>query len=135
MSRYMRIENAAFDQVDLPFPLSVKLGRFCQPLPAGSDSQTFATSVQLGAPMISAEVRLRGTAVAESLELGRAGELRFTVAPTCSGQKGRSVSLNGAVLHAAELTYEQTAMATALLRFVAAAPAGDRDPLAAEDLP
>ena len=133
MNRYMHIDAARFGAIDLPLPLSVKLVRCCQPLPAGGDAETFATSIQLGRPVISAEVRIRDTAVAESLPLGQAGTLAFTVAPTRGGQAGRTVSMEGAVLHAVELTYEQAAMACAVLRFAAEAPGGNQDPVAAED--
>ena len=133
MNRYTRVENVSFGQTQLPLVLSVKLARHCQPLPAGGDNEFFATSVQLGRPLISAEVRLRDTAAAESLSLGQVATLAFSVGGASSGQAGRSVQLAGAVLHSMDLTYEQAAMACAVLRFVAAAPQGNQDPLTAED--
>jgi hypothetical protein len=133
MNRYTRVENVSFGQAQLPLVLSVKLTRQCQPLPAGGDSDFFATSVQLGRPLISAEVRLRDTAAAESLALGQIATLTFSVGGASSGQAGRSIQLQGAVLHSMELTYEQAAMACAVLRFVAAAPQGNQDPVIAED--
>jgi hypothetical protein len=133
MNRYTRVENVSFGSAELPLVLSVKLTRHCQPLPAGSDDEFFATSVQLGRPLISAEVRLRDTAAAEALPLGQIGTLAFRVGGASHGQAGRSIELQGAVLHSMELTYEQAAMACAVLRFVAAAPQGNQDPLVAED--
>ena len=133
MNRYTRVENVSFGSTELPLVLSVKLARHCQPLPAGGDDEFFATSVQLGRPLITAEVRLRDTAAAESLSLGQIATLAFRVGGASSGQAGRNVQLEGAVLHSMELAYEQATMACAVLRFAAAAPHGNQDPLIAED--
>jgi hypothetical protein len=133
MNRYTRIEDAAFGQTALPLVMSIKLTRHCAPLPAGGDDEFFATSVQLGRPLIAAEVRMRDTSVAESLALGQAATLSFRVCGTRKEQPGRSIQLQGAVLHSAELAYEQAAMACAVLRFVAAAPDGNQDPVESED--
>ena len=133
MNRYTRIEGASFGQTELPLVMSIKLARHCPPLPAGSDHEFFATSMQLGRPLITAEVRMRDTAVAESLSLGQVATLSFSVGGTQQEQPGRSVQLEGAVLHSVELSYEQATMACAVLRFVVAAPDGNQDPLIAED--
>ena len=135
MERYQRITSVAFDQTALPLPLSVRLSRRAEPQPAAGDSDGFATSVQLGCPLIVAEVRIRGTAAAEGLSLGARGTLALTIAPTGGGQPSRTVTLIGAILTAIELSYEQTSMASATLRFVAEADDGDTDPFSAEEAP
>ena len=135
MSRYGKIESVSFGQIDLPLPLSIKLTRQSEALPAAGESDSFATSLQLSQPKIMAEVRVRGTAVAESLTVGDAGTLAFTISPTSEAQRSRRVTMQGAVLCSVELVYEQTSMACAALSFVAAAPDGNQDPVTAEDLP
>ena len=121
MSRYVGIASAAFDGIALPLPLSVRLSRQCQTSPAGGDGDLFATSVQIARPALAVEVRIRDTAVAEGLSLGRHGVLSFTV--------------TGAVLASVELSYEQIIPATATLRFVVQADDGLTDPVQAEELP
>jgi hypothetical protein len=133
MNRYMRISAVTFGNVDLPLPLSVRLSRRCDALPARGQDDRFATSVQLGAPTIIAEVKVRDTGVAESLALGQGGTLSFTVGATRKGQLPRRVRIEGAILHAADLVYEQAAIATGVLRFVAEARDGQIDPFTAED--
>jgi hypothetical protein len=135
VSRYTHITTAAFGDTNLPLPMWVKLSRHCQPLPAAGDNQRFASSVQLATPTISAAIQIRGTAVAESLSLGTEGDLVFAVLPAKSMIKARKITLHGAVLHAVELAYDQSEMACAVLRFVAACADGNTDPVIAEDLP
>ncbi len=50
------------------------------------------------------------------------------------GAAPRRIVLTGAVLTAVELTYEQSSMATATLRFVAEATDGQQEPFLAEDV-
>jgi hypothetical protein len=133
MHRYGRIECMSFGQTALPLPLSVRIGRVADVAPARGQNDAFATSVQMTAPRLTAEVRIRGTAVAEALTPGEQDTLTFTIAPTESGQSGRSVALAGAVLTAVELAYEQAGLATAVLRFVAEADPGTVSPFSAED--
>lgn len=133
MDRYTRIESLSFDASDLPLPLSVKLLRRSEARVAGNDSDAYPTSVELAPPSVTAEVRIRGTAAAEALSLGSSGELVFTVAATNSGTSVRTITITGAVLVAAEISYEQSSMATALLRFVAEADDGSQNPYSAED--
>ena len=133
MSRYTRIQSVQFGQTSLPLPLSVRFSRRTEAMPSFADSDIFATSVQVGAPVLVAEVSVRGTAVAESLSLGDVGTLSVTIGPTGAGQTARLVALDGAVLTNIELIYEQSAMAVARLQFVAEAPSGVSDPFAAED--
>lgn len=132
MRRYDRIESVTFDGDALPLPLSVRLSRRGEPLPAAGDGEPFATSVQLGAATIAAEIRLRGLAAAEELILGCRGDLAIVLG-AADGYHRRTVRLFGAVLVAVEHAYEQAAMATALLRFVAEAADGDEDPFVAEE--
>ncbi len=133
MERYGRIQSVTFGQTPLPLPLSVRVSRRAEPMPAAGQEAAFATSVQIDAPVITAEVRLRGIAVPEGLSLGQRDTLSIVIDPTRAGQAGRSIMLAGAVLVAVETVYEQTAMAAATLRFVAEADQPDSDPFAAED--
>ena len=133
MDRYTRIQSVTFGQTALPLPLSVRLRRHCEAAPAGGDADLFATSVQLNRPSLVAEVRVRGTNVAEALTLGQKDTLSVTVAPARSGQAGRTITLAGAVLASMELIYEQASMAMARLRFVAESADGATDPFSAED--
>ena len=134
MSRYANIETVTFDQTSLPLPLSVRLSRKVEPKGAGGDGDLFATSIEISRPLLTAELRLRQTAVAESLSLGQQGDLLLVVSSTRDGSPPRQVTLSGAVLIAVELTYEQSAMATAVLRFVAEAADGQQEPFSAEDV-
>ena len=133
MDRYSRIESVSFDAADLPLPLSVKLARCSDPHVAGADSDAYPTSVELSPPSITAEVRIRGTATAEALSLGSRGDLVFTVGPASSGSSDRAITITGAVLVSVEMSYEQSSMATAMLRFVAEADDGSQNPYSAED--
>ena len=133
MARYVHIASATFDEVPLPLPLSVRLSHRAEPTPAAGDNDAFATSIQLGVPVIVAEVRIRGTATAEGFSLGQQGTLSFTIAPGQSGSAPRTITLAGAVLVAVELAYEQASMATATLKFVAEAENGTTNPFSAEE--
>ncbi|MFA6133386.1 MAG: hypothetical protein WC869_05140 [Phycisphaerae bacterium] len=134
MNRYLGIESLTFGQLPLPLPLSVHLSRQVAAMPAGGDGDLFATSIQLAKPTVLAEVRIRDTAAAEGLTLGEQGDLSFIVTSSDAQQK-RCVSLAGAVLVAVEYNYEQTAMATASLRFLAESDDGAADPFKGEVLP
>jgi hypothetical protein len=133
MARYGHIESVTFGQTALPLPLMVRVERRAEAIPAAGQDGEFATSVQMGGTSIAAEVRIRDTAVAESLSLGEQDNLSFTIAPSGPDQNGRSITLTGAVLVAVELTYDQSSMAVASLRFVAEASNSTTDPFSAED--
>ncbi|MHC4981547.1 MAG: hypothetical protein ACYTF6_00050 [Planctomycetota bacterium] len=133
MARYGRIESVTFGQTSLPLPLSVRVERRAGTIPAAGQNDAFATSIQLDTPTIAAEVRIRGTDVAESISLGQRDTLSFEIAPSQSGQDGRRITLTDAVLAAVELAYDQSSMAVATMRFVAEAVDGTVDPFAAED--
>jgi len=134
MERYGPITNVTFDQSTLPLPMSVRLLRQAGPLPARSDCEAFSTSIQTEAPILAVELRMRDTAVAEELSLGQSGPLTVELAPTRSGQQGRSISINHAVLTGIELEYAQTVLAVAKLHFVAEASDGGIDPFSAQDM-
>ena len=133
MERYGAITGATFGQTSLSGPISVRLVRQANPMPMGSDSDAFVTSVQLGRPVIGIEVRIRDTAVAEGLSLGQADVLSIEIAATRSGQAGRSISVTNAVLTGIEFQYEQSAPAVAKLTFAAEATDGETDPFAAQE--
>ena len=133
MDRYQRITSVTFGALSLPLPLSARLSRKAEPQTARADNDLFATSVQLSAPQMMAEVRIRGTAAAEALSLGQRGTLAITVSPTEAGKASRTIRLAGAVLTAVELAYEQASMAAATLRFAAEADNGGTDPFSAEE--
>jgi hypothetical protein len=133
MERHLGISSVSFGQTALPLPLSLRVSRQAQVAPAGGDADVYATSVQLARPTIAAEARIRDTAAAEGLSLGQKADLSFTIASTQGNSPGRRVTLNGAVLVAIELAYEQSSPATATLRFVAEAQDGQTDPFAAEE--
>ncbi len=133
MERYGAISGATFGQTDLSGPISVRLVRQAKPAPMGGDSDAFTTSVQLDRPVISVEVRIRDTAVADGLSLGQAGVLSIEIAATRSGQAGRSISITNAVLTGIEFQYEQSAPAVAKLTFTAEATDGDTDPFTAQE--
>ena len=128
-----RILSASFGATDLPLPLSARVGRSCDALPAAGQADAFPTSVQTGEPRVTGEVRLRGIAAAEGLALGRIDTLTFTVAGARQGQPNRTATLAGAVLVGVETAFEQSGQAVATLRFVAEAPDGQIDPFLAED--
>jgi len=133
VSRYTHIQAATFDQIGLPHPISIRLNRRVEPTTGRYDSEVFPTSVEIADSSLTAEVRIRGTAVAEDLSLGQKGDLSFTVSAGVSGGSPRNVVLQGAVLVSVELTYQQAALATATLRFVAEASDGNQEPFSAED--
>lgn len=133
MNRYSHINSLMFGQTALPLPLSVRVGRSVQATSAGSDKGVFATSVQTDKAAVTVEIRLRGTAAAESLSLGEQGDLSFSVSPTRSGQSPRDITIDGAVLVASDISYAQDAMAVATLRFLAEADDADTEPFTAED--
>ena len=135
MSRYARIESLSFDGTELPLPLSVRVSQQTDTSAAAGDNDAFATSVQLSVPTITVEVRIRGTATAETMSLGDAGTLAFTVAPAGADAPARAVTINGAVLTAVDIVYEQLAMAVAVLRFTAEAEDGGASPFSAGDTP
>jgi len=132
MGRYTDIHSVSFAGSVLPLPLSARIVRKVEISPAGGE-EAFATSVQTAEAAVTAEVRIRDTAAAEALSLGEQGELVLTIGASESGQAGRAVTLAGAVLSAVELAYEQSSMASAVLRFVAEAAGGGSDPFSAED--
>jgi len=134
MSRYRQIQSVSFGETSLPLPMSVRLSRRAETAPAVADNEAFATSVQILPAAIVAEVRIRGTAVAEALELGQQATLGFTVAPAQSDAPSRSVTITGAILSDVELEYDQASMATARLRFVAEASDGSTNPYTAEEV-
>jgi hypothetical protein len=131
--RYLSIKEATFDGSPLPLPVSLRMGRFADPQPAIGDSDVYATSIQLGPFRLTAELVIRDTSAAEALCLGQKGDLACTIGAADSGSDGRDVALAGAVLVAIELSYQQSAMATATLRFAAEADDGTEDPFSAED--
>ena len=133
MDRHGAIASVTFGQTSLPLPISVRLFRRTEPKPAAADSDAFVTSIQLDAPMVGVEVRMRGTAAAEGLSLGPSGVLSIQLAPTRAGQVGRTITVSNAVLAGTELQYEQTVPAVAKLDFVAEAIDGTADPFAAQE--
>ncbi len=135
MGRYTRIGSVEFDSSPLPLPVSVRVSRRAEPLPASGDNHAFATSVETATPVFSAEVRIRDTSAAEQLDLGQRGDLGFTVRAAEQDKPHRRVTLKGAVLLAVELAYEQTEAADATLRFVAEAETGSQEPFSAGDQP
>ena len=132
MTRFANIVSARFDQVELPLPMSARIGRRSQPLPATGDDDGFIRSVQLAPAVLTGEVTLRGIAAAEGLTLGQSGELSLTLGTTQAGQSSRTVRLRGAVLYDIELTYTQQGMAQATLKFAAQA-ADNNEPFEAND--
>jgi len=133
MDRYSHVKSVTFGQTTLPLPLSVRVGRSVQTLSSGSDEGMFATSVQTDKAAVTVEIRLRGTAAAESLSLGQQGDISFTISPTRSGQSSRDISITDAVLVASDINYQQDAMAVATLRFLAEADNANTEPFTAED--
>jgi len=134
MQRYTRVAAVTFGQIELPLPLSVRVTRRAQAYPLAGDADAFATSVQIAAVETLLEVRLHGTATAETLTPGQVGTLSFQVQPTRSGQAARQVTLGGAVLISVEIDYPQSAPAVATLRFACEAADGSTDPFSAEDV-
>jgi hypothetical protein len=133
MDRYSRISWAKFGTTSLPLVLWAKVTRRAEPQVGAGDGDKFATSVQMGPPLLSAEVRIRGTTAAEALTLGSQGDLTLEILPAAKAGTARTITLAGAVLTAIELQYEQSEMATANLKFVAESRDGQGDPFGAED--
>ncbi|MDY7011542.1 MAG: hypothetical protein SVV80_12445 [Planctomycetota bacterium] len=133
MERYGAISDATFDQISLSLPISVRLMRRAEPAPMGGDSDAFITSVQLSRPVISIEVCIGDTAVADGLSIGQVGVLSVEIAPTRSGQTGRVITITNAVLTGIEFQYEQSAPAVVKLTFSAEAADGDTDPFTAQE--
>ncbi len=133
MSRYAGIQAASFGSTSLPLPVSLRLARRAETMRAAGDDDSFETSLQLGPTHLTAELRIRGTATAEALDVGSQDTLSVTIAPSTAAQAARTVTLAGAVLLAVELNYEQGKMASAMLRFAAEAANGTVDPFSAED--
>jgi hypothetical protein len=128
MDRYGAITQMTFGSLSIGLPLSVRFSRRAEPLPEANEAEAFATSVQLGQPLITVEVRTRDTAVAEALYLGQAEVLEIQAAPTRAGQSDRTISVDRAVVTGLEVEYEQTAPATARICFLAEATDGQTDP-------
>ena len=133
MERYGGITTVTFGQTSLGLPVSARLFRRAAASPAGGDDEAFVTSVQLDPPVTGIEVRVRDIAAAEGLSLGQADILVVQLAPTRSGQPGRTITIDSAVLTGVELQYDQAAPASAQLSFAAEATDGDTDPFAAEE--
>ncbi len=133
MGRYGAISSITFGQTSLAFPISVRVFRQAQAAPASGDSGRFATSMQLREHMIGVEVRTRDTATVEGLSLGQDGVLSIELAGTSSGQTGRTVTIDEAVLTGIDLYYEQTTPASVKLTFFAEAGDGETDPFSAEE--
>ena len=133
MERYGAISDATFGQTSLLLPISVRLVRRSEPVPAAGDSDAFVTSVQLSRPVIGVEVRIGDTAVADGLSLGQVGVLSVEISPTRSGQIGRVITITNAVLTCVEFQYEQSAPAVAKLTFTAEAADGNTDPFVAQE--
>ena len=133
MSHYTTIQAATFDEVPLASVLMVRIVRRAATSASAGDSDAFVTSVQPAPVQIEAELRTRDLAMAEALAIGTQGVLAFTTASAQPSLPGREIALAGAVLSAVELTYEQTAMGVATLRFIAEAADGSTDPFAGQE--
>lgn len=133
MNRYTRIEAVTFGQTSIPLPIAARVSRQTIPQPAQGDADRFATSIEISDPVLTAEIRVRGTATAEEFSLGQQEDLLITVAPTTGTGSSRNITLSAAILISVELTYEQSAIATAVLRFVAEASDGQQEPFSVED--
>ncbi len=133
MARYTAIQSVGFGGVTLSLPLSVRITRKAAAAPISGDDDAFATSVQTAPTTILTEVRTRDVAAADALTPGQQATLTLTSGPTESSQAGRVITLTGAILTAVELNYDQSAMAAAILYFVAEAADGNTDPFTAED--
>ena len=132
MERYTQIQSVAFGETTLPLPLSVRLLRTTDPQPAYGNHEIYATSVQILRPVFIAEVRIRHSVTAETLSLGQKADLSFTATPASAEGSPRTITLSGAVVTSIDLVYEQSKMATALLRFAAEAADGNQEPFSAE---
>jgi hypothetical protein len=134
MTRYLAIQSAAFGQIELAGPRSVRLTRSAKPSPAGSDADRLATSVELLEPSLTVDLVVRDTRAAEALQLGQQDTLRIVLASDAHDTPARAVQVDDAVLTAVELHYPQTAPAEATLRFVTQPADGNVEPFSAEDL-
>jgi hypothetical protein len=128
VNRYSRILSARFGEKALGLPLACRIGRVAAASPAGGDGDAFATSVQVATPVLTAELRIRDTASAESLTLGQCAELSLVIGAAAGDGLARRVRLAGAVLTGVELDYPQTGAASAVLKFAAQAASGAIDP-------
>jgi hypothetical protein len=133
MERYGDILGVTFAGGVLALPISVRLARVARPRPAGGDGDAFATSVQLDRPLVSVEVRIRDSAAAESLSLGQSGTLSVEIGATRSGQQGRILYVQQAVVTGIELEYRQAAPAVAVVTFTGEAVDGGIDPFSSQE--
>jgi hypothetical protein len=131
--RYRSIISAEFDGVDLPLPTAARTARKASPAPAASDDQLFATSIELTAPVVTVELTMRATAVAESLAIGRCGPLSLLIGPADATGSVRRLHAPEALLLAVDIIYANSTPAVATLTFALASPDGLAEPLTAED--
>jgi len=134
MSQYTTIQSASFAGTTLSSVLLVRIIRRASTSVQSGDTDAFVTSVQPAPVQLEAELRTRDIAVAESFAIGTQGTLSFETASTQSGQPGREVTLEDAILTASELTYEQSAIGIATLRFIVEASDGGVDPFVAQEV-
>jgi hypothetical protein len=134
MSQYTTIQSAAFAGTALTSVLLVRIVRRAATNAQSGDADAFATSVQPAPVQLEAELRTRDIAAAEAFAIGTQGTLSFETASAQAGQAGREVTLDGAMLTATELTYEQSAIGIATLRFVVEAADGVVDPFTAQEV-
>lgn len=133
MDRYTRIQSVTFGQRTLGLPLWAKVFRRVEPQIAAGDGDRFTRSVQFGAAVAGAEVKLRDSAAAEELSPGDAGALVLEVAGGGASSPVRVIEIGAAVLTAVEIEYAQGGPAAAVLRFEAESADGQANPFAAED--
>lgn len=133
MDRYSRIRSATFDSIVLPLPLSARVGRHAEAAVKNGDGGPFAGSVEFTGEQVRAEIEIRGVAVAETLTLGRQGDLSLVIDGAASGQAARTITLAGAVLLGIEHVYGRQTFASARLTFIAQSDTDTIDPFAAED--
>jgi len=131
--RYQGIESVTFGAVPLPLPVAARITRRGEPAPGIGDCLQYSTSVETNSRSLSAELTVRGTAAAEGLSIGQKGDLSISIRPTDGVAVPRTIVLYGAVLVSVELSYSQSAMAEARLRFLAEASDGSQEPFTAED--
>ncbi len=132
MPRYFRITSAQFGPSLLGLPISARLVRRLEVHPAGAGG-IYVTSVQTSNAMLEVHLIIRDISAAENLTPGQDGDLMLTVAPAAAGQASRELTVSRAVLIAVELSYQQSHLAEATLKFLAEADTGEDSPFAAED--